>query len=173
MIKVYQHGTKYSNIGTCPYCHCVFEYTPDEIDEAGYVECPECKDRFRPDVPKVETPKYVRDFTKEVEATNKCLEDMDFETLATACHVLAAQMPEDFDYLEDETADTLKAKASEEIAKCFDNMEIYGYFVNYKGGSSVYSYTTDGAFSVNTYYDPSENLWWCDCVFYIAEGGLY
>lgn len=173
MMKVYKHGIYHSNIASCPYCKCVMEYTEDEINEDGYIKCPECHDRFIPNAPKVDTPKYVRDFTKEAEAINKCLDDIDFESLGTACYILSQNMPEDYDYLEDNTAEVLREKARKEIAYCFDNMEKYGYLIHYKGGDVVYSYTTDGAFEVNTYYDPIKDMWWCNCVYYIGEGGLY
>lgn len=173
MITIHKHGINYSKIATCPYCKCVMEYTEDEINEAGYIECPECHDMFKPDAPKVDTPKYVRDLTKEDEAIDKCLEEIDFEVLANACNILAKNMPEDYDYLEENTVDILREKARNEIATCFNHMEKYGYLIHYKGGDVAYSYTTDGAFEVNTYYDPIKDIWWCNCVFYIGEGGLY
>lgn len=173
MITVQRHGVKYSDLTTCPFCKCVIEYTNDEVRTDGYIDCPECNEAFMVKACHGDLPKYVRDRAKEAEAIDKCLDGIDFEELATACHVLSTNMPDAFDYLDEHTVDSLKEKAKKELEYCFDCMEKYGYLINYKGGGTVLSYTVDGAFSVNTYYDPNEDSLWCNCIYSIAYGGLY
>lgn len=173
MIEIHRHGVTYSDIATCPYCKCVIEFTKDEINTDGYVECPECHENFMAKNCHSDIPKYVRNSTKEVEAAQTCIEHIDFDELEKACHALATSMPDSFDYLAEHTSEELKQLALNEIARCFDYMEKYGYLVNYKSGGVAISYTTDGVFMVNTYYDPNEGNWWCDCAYSIASGGIY
>lgn len=170
MIKVYKHGAKYSTTVTCPICGCVFEYTKKDVTTEGEVRCPECDGILI--TFSYSMPKYVNNREAEAKAIDKCLEDMDFDTLATICYVIARDLP-DYDFLNDKTSQKLKQDAIEEIQHCFSLMAEYGYVLNYRNGGMAISYVTDGFYTVNTYYDPNENLTWCTCDFNVIEGGKY
>lgn len=169
MIEIFKHGVTYSDTAICPFCKCVIEFTKDEINTDGYVECPECHENFVVKNFHPPIPKYVRDKVKEDEAAKKCIESIDFDELEKACYVLATNMPDSFDYLSTNTSEKLKQQALDEIANCFKYMEKYGYFVNYKGGDTAFSYCVEGVFMVDTYYSPNDDCYWCTCVYSLVS----
>jgi hypothetical protein len=173
MINVLKHGKKYSGVSTCPFCECVVEFSEDSINSNGFLNCPECKEYFKVRKHQDETYTYVRNEENETDAINECLDFIDFEEFYLVCQKLYTAFPETYDNLSGKTPEELKQLAIFEIMKCFELMEKYAYTIKYKGGGISLSYSMNGFYSVETFYDIEDGTTWCSCKFSIAEGGVY
>ena len=201
MVRVNKHGKFNSfNSAECPECGCVFDYTQEYIDKNdGYLKCPEClhiiagvKDVSCEDVSSEDNKLkgsyvcvdddnnttvvnkliYKRDFTKESEAIEKCIESIDFEAIAKVCKFLSENV-DDYDYLADKTEDSLRQTAKQELINAFEEMEEHGYTINYRDDGIAISYCVEGVFNVDTFYNPVEKEYWCTCNYGLFNGGSY
>ena len=147
MMRITKHG-KFNEFESteCPECGCCFEYTQEYIDRnGGYLKCPECLHTIigvvsaGKNAPLKLITSYKRDFTKENEAIEKCIESIDFEALAKACKFLSENI-DDFDYLADKTENSLRQTAKQELMRAFEEMEKHGYTINYRDNEIAVSY---------------------------------
>lgn len=180
MMRITKHG-KFNEFESteCPECGCCFEYTQEYIDRNnGYLNCPECLhtiigvESADEDTQLKLITSYKRDFTKEYEAIEKCIESIDFEALAKSCKFLAENI-DDFDYLADKTENNLKETAKQELIRAFDEMEKHGYTINYRDDGIAISYWVEGVFNVDTFYDPVEKEYWCTCNYALFNGASF
>ena len=180
MIRITKHG-KFNEFESteCPECGCCFEYTQEYIDRNnGYLKCPECLHTIIGVVSADKNAQlqfitsYKRDFTKESDAIDDCIESIDFELLAKSCKLLSENI-DDYDYLSGHTATHLEQKARKEISRCFEEMEKHGYTINYRDNGIAVSYCAEGVFNVDTFYDPVKDEYWCTCNYALFNGSSF
>lgn len=180
MMRITKHG-KFNEFESteCPECGCCFEYTQEYIDRNnGYLKCPECLHTIigvvsaDEDIQLKIITNYKRDFTKEYEAIENCIESIDFEALAKACKFLSENI-DDFDYLADKTENNLRQTAKQELVRSFEEMEKHGYTINYRDNEIAVSYCIEGVFDVYTFYDPVKDEYWCTCNYGLFNGASY
>ena len=177
MMRITKHG-KFNEFESteCPECGCCFEYTQKYIDRnGGYLKCPECLHTIIGVVSEDKDTQlrlvttYKRDFTKESEAIEKCIESIDFEAIAKLCKFLSENIA-DYDYLADKTENNLRQTAKQELIHAFEEMEKHGYTINYRDNSIAVSYWCEGVFNVDTFYDPIDKEYWCTCNYGLFNG---
>ena len=180
MMRITKHG-KFNEFEStqCPECGCCFEYTQEYIDRNnGYLKCPECLHTIigvvsaDKDIQLKIITNYKRDFTKEYEAIENCIESIDFEALAKACKFLSENI-DDFDYLADKTENNLRQTAKQELVRSFEEMEKHGYTINYRDNEIAVSYCIEGVFDVYTFYDPVKDEYWCTCNYGLFNGASF
>ena len=199
MMRITKHG-KFNEFESteCPECGCCFEYTQEYIGRNnGYLKCPEClhtiigivsDDKGHDDTYLKLITSYKRDFTKEYEAIEKCIESIDFKALAKSYKFLAENIDDfeyladktenslrqtakqDFEYLADKTENSLRQTAKQELIRAFEQMEKHGYTINYRDNGIAISYCVEGVFNVDTFYDPVEEKYWCTCNYALFNG---
>lgn len=183
MMRITKHG-KFNEFESteCPECGCCFEYTQEYIDRNnGYLKCPECLHTIIGIVSDDEkhdntclklVTSYKRDFTKEYEAIEKCIESIDFEAIAKLCKILSENI-DDYGYLADRTEGSLRQTAKQALIRAFEEMEKHGYTINYRDNEIAVSYCAEGVFDVNTFYDPVKDEYWCTCNYGLFNGASY
>ena len=177
MMRITKHG-KFNEFESteCPECGCCFEYTQEYIDRNnGYLKCPECLHTIigvvsdDKDTQLKLITNYKRNFTKENDAIDECIESIDFESLAKSCNILSKNI-DDYYYLSKHTKAYLEKTARKEISDCFIEMEKHGYTINYRDNEIAVSYCVDGVFDVDTFYDPVKDEYWCTCNYTLFKG---
>jgi len=180
MMRITKHG-KFNEFESteCPECGCCFEYTQEYIDRNnGYLKCPECLHTIigvvsaDKDTPLKLITGYKRDFTKESEAIDNCIESIDFEILAKSCKALSENI-DDYVYLADRTENMLRQTARQELMRAFEEMEKHGYTINYRDNEIAVSYCIEGVFNVDAFYDPVEEKYWCTCNYALFNGASF